>query len=82
MLAQCVVCFAPEGKLLHKVEVPVPFPSCPAFGGPRLETLFVTTIANSGLNLKTDHLDAGRIVMIEGLGTGGIAEARWSASHG
>jgi L-arabinonolactonase len=82
VLAQCVACFSPEGELLRRVEVPVPFPSCPAFGGPKLETLFVTTIANSGLNLKTDHEDAGRIVMIEGLGTGGIAEARWSASHG
>lgn len=78
VLAQCVVCLAPDGKLLRRIEIPVPFPSCPAFGGPRLETLFVTTIANSGRNLATDHPDAGRIVAIEGLGTGGIAEARWS----
>lgn len=82
VLAQAVVCLSPAGELLRKVEMPVPFPSCPAFGGPDLGTLFVTTIADSGRNLKTDHADAGRIVMIEGLGTGGIGEARWSAGDG
>jgi sugar lactone lactonase YvrE len=81
VLAQCVVCLSPKGELLRRVEVPVPFPSCPAFGGPGLETLFVTTIANSGRNLATDHPDAGRIVAIEGHGTGGIAEARWSSKN-
>jgi sugar lactone lactonase YvrE len=78
VLAQSVACLAPDGTLLRRIELPVPFPSCPAFGGPGLETLFVTTIADSGRNLKADHPDAGRIVAIEGLGTGGIAEARWT----
>ena len=75
--SQAVVCLSPTGRLLHRVDMPVPFPSCPAFGGKDLDTLFVTTIADSGRYLRTDHPDAGRIVTVRGLGVRGIAERRW-----
>ncbi|HWA18259.1 MAG TPA: SMP-30/gluconolactonase/LRE family protein [Devosia sp.] len=39
----CVIRFAPDGKVDRVIEVPVPQPSCPAFGGPDLRTLYITT---------------------------------------
>lgn len=71
-----IACITPQGKLERLVECPVPFPSCPAFGGPRLDRLYVTTISDSGGRLKTDHPDGGRLLAIEGLGVQGIAETR------
>ena len=35
--------YAPDGRLLQRLKVPVPNPSCPALGGPRLDQLLVTT---------------------------------------
>jgi sugar lactone lactonase YvrE len=35
--------YAPDGSLLAELPVPVSQPSCPAFGGPGLEDLYVTT---------------------------------------
>lgn len=77
VLAQAIGCFSPAGELLRRIDVPVPYPSCPAFGGPDLATLYVTTIADSGHRLVTDHPDGGRIVAIEGLGASGLAEGRY-----
>jgi sugar lactone lactonase YvrE len=44
-----VVRLAPDGRVLAHLEVPTPQPTCPAFGGPDLATLFVTTAAEGGL---------------------------------
>ncbi len=41
--------YAPDGRLLSAWPVPTPQASCPAFGGPDLTTLFVTTAAEGGL---------------------------------
>ena len=38
-----VVRISPEGAITERVELPVPAPTCPAFGGPELKTVFVTT---------------------------------------
>ena len=38
----------PDGKIDRRVDVPVQKPTMPAFGGPDLETLFVTSIGDSG----------------------------------
>lgn len=38
-----VHCLSPEGRLLDTVEVPVPRSTSCAFGGPELDTLYVTT---------------------------------------
>ncbi|HET8815166.1 MAG TPA: SMP-30/gluconolactonase/LRE family protein [Solirubrobacterales bacterium] len=35
--------YAPDGELDAAIRLPVAKPTCPAFGGPGLETLFVTT---------------------------------------
>jgi L-arabinonolactonase len=49
-----VDCFSPAGELLESVALPVPQPTCPAFGGPDNELLFVTS-ARDGLS--TDQLE-------------------------
>jgi L-arabinonolactonase len=71
-----IACIMPNGTVERLVDCPIPFPSCPAFGGERLDVLYVTAIADSGGRLKTDHPDGGRLFAIEGLGAWGIAETR------
>lgn len=74
--AQKLARFSPTGELLLQLDVPLPLPSCPAFGGPDLDTLYVTTISDSHGLLRSDHPDAGRILTITGLGVRGLPEAR------
>lgn len=74
VMAQTLACFAPNGELLRSIPMPLPFPSCPAFGGPDMDILYLTSIANSGHRLVADHPDAGRITAISGLDAQGIAE--------
>jgi L-arabinonolactonase len=40
-----VVRFAPDGSIDRVVALPAPQPSCPAFGGPQLDRLYVTSAA-------------------------------------
>lgn len=54
----CVVRHAPDGSIDRIVEVPVSQVSCPAFGGPELKTLFLTT-ANK--QLSTDQLATEKV---------------------
>ncbi|WP_175945077.1 SMP-30/gluconolactonase/LRE family protein [Caballeronia sp. BCC1704] len=69
-----VVRYAPDGRETARIEVPSAQPSCVAFGGDSLDTLFVTT-ARIGLSddaLKTDA-HAGGIFTAQP-GVRGIAE--------
>lgn len=79
VLTQQIGCFSSDGALLRLIEVPVPFPSCPAFGGENRSTLFITSISDSRGALVSDHPDAGRILRIDGLGVSGIAETPFAA---
>ena len=54
----CVVRHAPDGSIDRVIEVPVSQVTCPAFGGPDLKTLFITT-ANK--NLSADQLAAEKV---------------------
>ena len=38
-----VCCFAPDGQLLRELETPAQCPTMPCFGGPDLQTLYLTT---------------------------------------
>ena len=40
-----VACHAPDGRLLRRLSLPASQPSCPAFGGPGLAQLIVTSAA-------------------------------------
>lgn len=80
VLDQSIACFDPAANLLSRIDVPIPYPSCPAFGGKDLDTLFVTSISNSGHRLATAHPDGGRILAIRGLEARGLPERRFSPS--
>ncbi|MEQ8365936.1 MAG: SMP-30/gluconolactonase/LRE family protein [Roseicyclus sp.] len=50
-----VACYDASGNLVEEISLPVPQPTCPAFGGPDLRTMFITS-ARQGL--PGDTLDA------------------------
>ncbi|MFE2723820.1 SMP-30/gluconolactonase/LRE family protein [Kitasatospora sp. NPDC059327] len=47
-----VHCLSPEGRLVDTVEVPVPRSTSCAFGGPELDTLYITTARSEQLPLS------------------------------
>ncbi len=69
--------FTPSGELVQRIDVPIPYPTCPAFGGPGLDTLYCTAISDSGGRLRADHRDAGRLMRIIGTGARGLPETRF-----
>lgn len=72
--------FTPDGKLDRLIDAPVDLPSCVAFGGPDLSTLYVTSIKDSGSGRAiSKHPDGGRLYAIDGLGVRGLPEARFAA---
>jgi L-arabinonolactonase len=75
--------FAPSGKLDRMVEAPTDMPSCVAFGGPDLTTLYVTSIKDSGSGRAISrHPQGGHLFAIEGLGVTGLPEPRMGIAHG
>ncbi|MEP0942863.1 MAG: SMP-30/gluconolactonase/LRE family protein [Rhizobiaceae bacterium] len=68
--------YAPDGSLDRVIELPVAQPTCPAFGGADLKTLFITTATE---NLTEKNLekqpDAGMTLAIE-LNVEGLPEHR------
>lgn len=79
VLAGKVACYAPDGRLLRKVDLPVPYPTCPSFGGPGLDILFITSIRDSGHRLRSDAAEAGALVQVTGLGVRGLPEVAYRA---
>jgi sugar lactone lactonase YvrE len=65
--------FTPEGTLDRVIDLPVEYPTCPAFGGAHNDVLFVTSIARSRRLRATDP-NAGRLLAVTGLGVAGPAE--------
>lgn len=58
--------FDSDGALVERVELPVRRPTCPAFGGPDLRTLFVTSIGGGGnYPFFDDEPDAGRVLVLD-----------------
>lgn len=70
--------FSPEGKLDRLIDMPVRHVTCPCFGGPDLDILYVTSISNSGNALKDDHPDAGSLFAVHGTGIRGLPEVRFA----
>jgi len=68
--------YAPDGSLDKVIELPVSQPTCPAFGGPDLKTLFITS-ASEGLSEKDleKQPDAGMVMAME-LDIAGLPEHR------
>jgi L-arabinonolactonase len=70
--------FTPQGALDRLIDAPTDLPSCVAFGGADLSTLYVTSIKDSGSGRAISrHPDGGFLFAIEGLGVRGLPEARF-----
>src|SRR5690554_1604184 len=62
----CVVRHAPDGSIDRVVEVPVSQVTCPAFGGPDLKTMFITTAAKNLSEAQlAEEKHAGSLFAIE-----------------
>lgn len=72
VLAGAVARFAPDGRLDRLIRLPVTHPTSVAFGGPGLETLYVTSISRSP-RLACCMPDAGGVFAIDGLGVRGLS---------
>ena len=67
--------FTPQGVLDRLLDAPTDLPSSLAFGGPGLDTLFVTSIRDSGSGRTVStHPRGGCLHALTGLGLRGIAE--------
>ncbi|RZL93537.1 MAG: SMP-30/gluconolactonase/LRE family protein [Variovorax sp.] len=64
--------FDMQGRLTHKVDLPVVYPSALCFGGPEMADLFVTSISDSGRLSASGPLD-GAVLKLTGLGFRGTA---------
>ena len=78
VLAGRIARFTPAGVLDRLVEAPTDMPTCMAFGGPDLSTLYVTSIKDSGTGRAISrHPAGGHLFAIEGLGVTGLVEPRF-----
>lgn len=66
-------CFAPDGRLLRRLAMPVRHPTSVNFGGPGLDVLFVTSISSSH-RLADPSPEAGGLFAVTGLPARGLAE--------
>jgi sugar lactone lactonase YvrE len=71
-----VVAFRPDGRVERIIDMPVKLPASVMFGGPNLETLYVTTIDPKLLGREPDG--GGELFRITGLGARGIPEPRYA----
>ncbi|GAB5376082.1 MAG: SMP-30/gluconolactonase/LRE family protein [Acuticoccus sp.] len=71
-----MVRLTPEGAVDMVIDMPVERPSKPAFGGPDLKTMFVTSIG-ANQTPGSDQPHAGGLFAITGLPVGGFASVRF-----
>lgn len=70
--------FTPAGVLDRLIDAPTDLPTCMAFGGADLSTLYVTSIKDSGTGRAISrHPAGGHLFAIEGLGVTGLPEPRF-----
>ena len=69
--------FTPDGRLERSIQLPATYVTCPCFGGPALDTVYLTSIRNSGNLLRSDDPDAGAVFAIHGTGVKGLEESRF-----
>ena len=69
----------PAGAVDRMISVPAEFPTCPAFGGPGLTALYVTSIRDSGSGrMIGKRPESGKVMAITGLGISGVPEPRFT----
>ena len=71
-------CFAPDGKLIHAIKMPVEKPTMPCFCGPDLDHLIVTSIKQPSdpTAIEPDTLSGG-LFLVEGHGQTGLKTNRF-----
>jgi len=73
----CVLRFAPDGALVGRVDVPAPHTTCPAFAGPDLDTLVITTATEHLTPAQLErHPLSGRVCTAQ-VGVRGIPPLLW-----
>jgi sugar lactone lactonase YvrE len=72
-----LVCFAPNGKLDRIVGLPVESTTSLTFGGPNLDTAYVTSMARTVKGVAPREREAGALFAIYGLGVRGLPEPRF-----
>jgi len=74
--------YAPDGRVLAQVPLPASQPTCPAFGGPAFETLYVTS-ARDGLSARRldEDVNAGAVLQVALPNVRGLPEARFGHAH-
>lgn len=71
--------FDPDGKLERQIEMPVKKVTCPTFGGPDLDRLYVTSMARPPLpRFPEDGPLRGALLVIDDLGIQGVAAHRFA----
>jgi sugar lactone lactonase YvrE len=75
-----IVRYTPDGQVDRVIEMPVKKITSLTFGGPNLDTLFVTSMAKPPLpRFPEDGQQRGSLFAITGLGVTGIAEKRFAS---
>jgi len=72
-----IAAYRPDGTLERTIDMPVKLVSSVAFGGSDLDRLFVTTIAHGALGEAVED-GAGDLYVVDGLGTKGLPEHRYT----
>jgi sugar lactone lactonase YvrE len=67
-----VAAYAPDGRFLTAIETPgAPHSSCPAFGGPDMKTLFITTaLEHLDAAARAAHPASGQVFAFPGIAKG------------
>ncbi|KRB92388.1 gluconolaconase [Duganella sp. Root198D2] len=71
-----IVRYRPDGIVDRAIAVPVSQPTCPAFGGPGLDQLYVTTAL---VDLLVHERDAGGVFSVRVADTVGLPESRFGS---
>ncbi len=71
--------FNQAGNAVGVIDVPVDFPTSVAFGGPRLDTLYVTSISVAMGPIEPQAERAGELIAIPDSGVTGRSEPRFAA---
>lgn len=78
VMTRQLACFSAQGELLQCIDLPIDYPTCPCIGGANLDTIYMTSISNSGNLLKSNHPDSGALLAIHGTGVRGLPEVRFA----
>ena len=58
----CVVCYNDKGQLISKIDTPSQTPTCLAFGGRDLKTLYITSLSSKNHSLNNvDDIESGNV---------------------